>query len=226
LNLLALVVLAAGAASMNLVTHLQLDGTQLDLRGSAVTDADLAGLQDARMRSVRSVLLASTAISDRGLSHLPGLPLMELDLDRTAVTNCGLGHLAGLPLRRLTLSGTGVDDAGLARLAALPLEELRVANTAIGDGGLAQLRALPLRRLDLSRTQVTDAGLEALAEIPTLELIDLSFTRVTGKGLQKLAGLPHLGTIVAHEVPVSEAERAAILRVRPQLQLVTELPTR
>lgn len=226
MKLLALVVLLAGAAPMNLATHLQLDGAQLDLRGSAVTDADLAGLQDERMGSVRSILLASTTISDRGLLHLRGLPLVELDLDRTAITNCGLEHLASLPLRRLTLSGTGVDDAGLAQLAALPLEELRAANTAIGDGGLAQLKALPLRRLDLSRTRVTDAGLGALAAIPTLQLLDLSFTRVTGNGLQKLVGLPHLATIVAHEIPVSESERAAILRARPELQLVTELPSR
>jgi hypothetical protein len=226
MKLLAVVILAAGATAMNLAAHLQLDGTQLDLRGSAVTDADLARLGDQPFRSVRSVLLASTSISDRGLSHLKGLPLEVLDLDRTAVTNCGLEQLAGLPLRRLTLSGTAVNDAGLASLAALPLEELRAASTAIGDDGLEHLRTLPLRRLDLSRTQVTDAGLDALAAIGTLELVDLSFTRVTGRGLQVLGGLPRLGTVVAYEVPVDEAERAALQRARPGLQLVTELPTR
>ena len=226
MKILAPLLLAAVFTTVNLEAHLQLDGTQLDLRGTLVTDDDLAALQGEALRSVRRVLLSATGISDAGLRHLQGLGIVELDLFRTAVTDCGLEQLAGLPLRRLTLSSTATGDAGLAHLAALPLEELRAADTAVSDAGLSHLEALPLRRLDLARTRITDAGLDALAAISTLELIDLSFTRVTGEGLQKLIGLPKLGTIVAHEIPVSDAERAVIRRLRPELQLVTELPTR
>ena len=226
MKLIATVVLLSGLAGFNLQAHLRLDGVQLDLRGTDISDADLAGLQAEAMASARIVLLASTSISDQGLSHLRGLQVEELDLFRTPVSNEGMAHLAGLPLHRLTLSGTAIDDDGLAKLADLPLVHLRLANTAVSDAGLRHLARAPLTRLDLARTRVTDDGLEALLAIQSLQLIDVSFTGVTGEGLKKLAALPNLNTLVAMEIPFSDAQKAFIMESRPGLMLLTDMPTR
>jgi hypothetical protein len=226
MKLLASLILLAGLAGFNLQAHLRLDGTQLDLRGTDVSDSDLAGLQTEAMAPVRTVLLASTAISDQGLSHLRGLQVEELDLFRTSVSNEGMAHLAGLPLRRLTLTGTAIDDDGLAKLADLPLVHLRLANTTVGDAGLEHLSRMRLMRLDLARTRLTDDGLEALLTIQSLQMIDVSFTDTTGEGLKKLAALPALNTLVAIEIPISDAQRAFIMEARPGLMLLTDMPTR
>ena len=81
---------------------------------------------------VESVNLYSTEITDAGLAHLTGLPVME----------------------KLGLSGTGVTDAGLAHLAGLTkLKILNLPNSYIGqvtEAGIIELRkALPNCRISL-----------------------------------------------------------------------------
>lgn len=216
--------LASGV--FDLTSYLRFDGTQLDLRGTAVADADLSSLDRPPFSRVRIVLLASTGISDAALPHLGHLRVEELDLYRTRITGKGLAHLEGLPLRRLTLSATAIDDESLRHLAGLPLEVLLASDTGITDAGLRWLRPLPLRRLDLSRTKVTDKGLAVLGGLGELEYLDLSFTGLAGTGLDDLKRAPRLRELVLSgtHVPAGLIER--LQAARPGLKVTTEVPGR
>ena len=107
-------VFAGGNASQfeDVYAALRLNATQLDLRGSDVSDADLEVLSNPAFAEVESVLLARTDITDAGIQYLRFLGVKELDLYHTSITDAGLCHLAGIPLERLDLTGTAVTDAG------------------------------------------------------------------------------------------------------------------
>jgi len=216
--------LASGA--FDLLPYLRFDGTQLDLRGTAVTDADLSSLHGRAFARVRIVLLASTGISDAALPHLVHLRVEELDLYRTQVTGKGLASLEGLPLRRLTLTSTAIDDDSLRHLGGLRLEVLLASDTDISDAGLRWLRLLPLRRLDLSRTKVTDKGLAALASLERLEYLDLSFTNLVGTGLDDLGHAPRLRELVLSGTRVSVQSIERLQAARPGLRVATEVSGR
>ena len=87
--------------------------------------------------------LRGTAISDAQLATVGALPhLTRLHLERTAIGDAGLAHLAGCAhLEYLNLYGTKVTDAGLAGLAKLAaLRSVFVWQTAATPAGIAALR--------------------------------------------------------------------------------------
>jgi len=93
----------------------------------------------------------------------------------TQVTDAGLAHLAGLPvLETLLLSGAQVTDAGLAHLTELPtLKSLHLGGTQVTAAGLVHFQKMPaLRHLGLSgyfsSDRLTDADIANLREaLPT-----------------------------------------------------------
>jgi hypothetical protein len=94
---------------------------QLDLHGTAVTDAGLANI--ASQTALTHLHLNGTAVTDAGLAHLKDLSALEyLNLYNTGVTDAGLKNLEGLKkLRKLYLWQTKVTDAGAKALkAAVP----------------------------------------------------------------------------------------------------------
>ena len=96
--LAALIVLQPSAT--DLVSHLRAQGSQLDLRGTGVTDDELEQLCEPAFRGVSALLLARTKVGDPGLAALSCLRLRELDLQGTRVTDAGLQSLAGRALWR------------------------------------------------------------------------------------------------------------------------------
>ena len=105
---------------------------------------DLLGQRLGRcLDEVRSVDLRGTPISDADLAWLARLPnLRQLSLDTTAVTDAGLARLERLrQLEVLSLAGTQVTDAGLEHLQKLPkLRQLETAGTQVSSAGLQQLQ--------------------------------------------------------------------------------------
>jgi hypothetical protein len=88
-----------------------------DLAYTPVTDDDLAALQGlSRLRSLN--LDGAGNLSDKGLEHLKDLAsLRSLSLASTAVTDAGLERLQGLKeLRTLNLWETHVSDTGVHSL--------------------------------------------------------------------------------------------------------------
>jgi hypothetical protein len=92
----------------------------------------------AALKSLESLNLADTQVTDTGLKELAGLTsLQELDLTRVQITDGGLRELAGLKsLKTLDLTGTGVKGQK-------PGEDLDL-RFLVTDTGIAELRkALP-----------------------------------------------------------------------------------
>lgn len=97
----------------------------LNLRGTAITNAGLKNLADAK--NLTRLHLEQTKVDDAGLAHLQKLEGLEyLNLYGTAVTDAGLKNLEGLKnLQRLYLWQTKVTDAGVKSLQSkLPKLEI------------------------------------------------------------------------------------------------------
>jgi hypothetical protein len=90
------------------------DTAVLQMANADVTDDTLEYLRG--MTHLRELDLSGTAVTDRGLTALDGLPLEKLHLARTRVTDAGVReHLTPLQtLRLLDVSGTQVSDEALA----------------------------------------------------------------------------------------------------------------
>jgi hypothetical protein len=146
----------------------------IDLHGTAVTDADLAPLEEAR--SLRALNLYGTSITDAGVQHLRELKsLRVLNLNGTRVTDAGLQHLHDLAnLNQLTLMDIHITDAGLVHLQDLSnLNDLTIGGKQITDAGLMHLRGLRnLKHLTLVQTGVTPSGVQELRKaLPSLQVI-------------------------------------------------------
>jgi Leucine rich repeat/Leucine Rich repeat len=146
----------------------------IDLHGTAITDADLAPLEE--MRSLRVLNLYGTAITDAGVQHLHDLTsLRVLNLNGTRITDAGVQHLRNLTnLNQLALSETHLTDAGLVHLQGLTnLNELTLGGKQITDAGLTQLKGLRnLKHLTLVQTSVTPAGLREFSKaMPAVKVI-------------------------------------------------------
>jgi Leucine Rich Repeat (LRR) protein len=94
---------------------------ELDLHGSGLEDANLAGFE--RFTQLTKLRLSDNRLTDGGLESLARLPNLEsLNLyANSGITDAGLHALArSASLKRLYLWETGVSEAGVAEL-----EELR-----------------------------------------------------------------------------------------------------
>jgi len=217
--------LTGAMAAVQLAEYLRFGGTQLDLRGLPVTDADLAALSGPAFQKVETILLARTNITHSGLIYLRHLPVRELDLYYTNVTDPGLSYLEGLPLRQLNLSGTAVSDAGLRSLRGL-LEGLVLRATKVTGKGLAQLSGLPLKRLDLSLDRIGDNDLAQLIGLSKLQSLDLSSTLVTDAGLVHLLALANLSEVSLAGTRVTQNGIDHLKAKRPDLKAGIVMPTR
>eukprot|EP00808_Paulinella_micropora_P009335 g43420.t1 len=155
-------------------------------------EAVLSRVKAQQMR-VASLDLQNSRVTDRGLSHLSGLPVTHLNLDFCySVTDAGLAQLRGLPLRHLSLHCCRLlTDEGLLHLSSLPLLHLDLDSCArITSQGLSHLRALPLRHLSLySCTRISaevGVAFSSLSSLP-LRFLDLRYCPVASS-----AALPAL----------------------------------
>jgi internalin A len=135
------------------------------------TDADVE--QVASMKTVKTLDLSLTYVSDRGIERLKALDHLEaLNLSSAEfITDAAIAFLRGhRQLKTLNLRGTDVTDTSLAYVAELP----------------------QLTSLDIAFTQITDVGLEHLASLAQLEELDLGGNKISGAGLHVLKLLPKL----------------------------------
>jgi mono/diheme cytochrome c family protein len=121
-------------------------GTLLDVTCAHLTepfgDAQVQMLQRIAA-NIAWLDLRGTAVSDAQLTAIGAFPhLTRLHLERTAIGDAGVAHLSGSThLEYLNLYGTKVTDAGLAGLAKLPaLRSVFVWQTAATPAGIAGLR--------------------------------------------------------------------------------------
>ncbi len=181
------------------------DGATVSLRGTAISDRGLEALE-AMGATLRKLDVSGTGIGDGGMAALARLPLLEeLDLASTSITDRGLSTLKAPRLRRLVLDNTYVEGMGLA--ASGSLEVLDLLGAPVSDAGLEAIaRAAPaLRRLHLGETDVTGAGLASLRGLSKLTHLDLAATEVGDEGLKHLGKLAGLNFLRLRETRLSDA---------------------
>lgn len=137
----------------------------LELSFSRITDDGLAVIC-YKDRNLRSLVLASTLITDAGRDHWVNLiSLRAIDLSNTSVSDLTAKELSRLPqLSWLTLKGTQVTDLGVVELANLPkLENLNLDQTAVTGECLRAFTDHPsLKELRISIALAGSPGLIAL----------------------------------------------------------------
>ncbi|MAG32759.1 MAG: hypothetical protein CL908_17910 [Deltaproteobacteria bacterium] len=149
----------------------------------SIEDEDLAML--VHLPSLKRLTLTGCSVTDQGLEHVKGLPLLELGLRDTKVTDAGLPLVAEMRgLQRLDLNMlSGVTNEGLMHVGRLEnLTFLRLNYTGTTGEGLRHLKSLSkLERLDAWAVKVTDAQLMNVYGLPSLNHLELGATSVSKK---------------------------------------------
>lgn len=158
----------------------------VDLRGSWVTDSDLAEL--AKLPTLERLDLSLTKIGDHGLQLLKNAPaITDLDLSfAELVTDGGLSAVKGWKhLKRLSVRGTKITDMTVQYLSAVPsIESLDIGYAQLTDVGLDPLTALVnLKELAIGGNKLTDSGLQPLRQLTGLIYLDLSGGQRTDSGV-------------------------------------------
>jgi hypothetical protein len=172
--------------------------TELDLRGGALTDADLVHI--ASLPNVTALNLRGTQVTDAGLQHLAASRLHTLELRGTQVTHFGLFALP-VTSRHVDLTDTRASAEACRFLPPLP----------------------DLHTLKLNRLPLTDASLDALPPLPSLRHLEIDGTQVTAAGVQRLlARYPRLVRLEVRGVGLPSEAVAEIARLYPQLAVVVD----
>lgn len=169
--------------------------TEVDLRSSWVTDADMPLL--ARMPHLTKLDLSLTRITDRGLQQLKSAPgIVDLNLYYAEqITDEGMSAIKGWKkLQRLNVRGTRITDSTLEHAASVPtLLALDAGFAQVTDVGLDHLASLPgLKELSIGGNKLTDAGLQSLRYLTVLTHLDLTGMQRTDSGLWSVS-LTELG---------------------------------
>src|SRR4051812_9907746 len=185
-----------------LVAGIAFSAESVDLRGSWVTDSDIARL--GQMSDLRRLDLSLTRISDRGLRALKSAQGIE-DLNvyfAEQISDEGAAVVRNFHhLKTLNLRGTKITDNTLELLAGVPtIESLDIGWAQITDTGLEHLTALTnLRRLTFGGNKLTDTALGFLRQMPQLEYLDIGGQQRTDSGLWSLtltdAGMQIIGSV-------------------------------
>lgn len=176
--MVAMLLLAAGLDWVGaLGGAVQGEGQAVSLRGTWVTDGDLAEL--AKVPVLDTLDLSRTRVTDRGLFFLKGADQLR-DVNLAFAENVGDPIHAVIrnwkSLRRLNLRGTRVGDATAASAAALPaLEALDIALSDVQDFGLEALSgSTSLRELAMGGARISEPALQYLRQMQELRVLDLS----------------------------------------------------
>jgi len=182
-------------------------------------------LGDAELLALEELDLRGAALTDADLWRLTAFPnLTRLGLRGTAITDAGLAALTRLPLTWLDLRGTGVSGDAFALLPAARLEALHLTDTKVTEADLARLPSLPsLVTLKLNFLALSDLAIEDLAAQPNLRHVELDGTQLTDEGLRRLLQLlPQLTRVEARDTRVSAEFVAELLHSHPGLEIVRE----
>ncbi len=158
---------------------------ELDLRGTKITDADLALI--AQLTGLRSLSLRGTLVTDFGIWQLGALTSLEdLSLRSTQITSAGLQTLPTANLKHLDICSSKVAVEDLRYAPAMPNLTVFKANfmnypDEVIDH-LAQYQNL--QHVELDQNNITDAGLTQLMESnPNIRRVEIRRTQVTSTHL-------------------------------------------
>jgi hypothetical protein len=193
------------------------------------------------MKSLRSVVLTQTAVSDAGLANLKYLAaLEEVILNRCPnLRGEGLANLKALPkLKTLRLIETKIEDLGLkhiGEMAGLEILDLGDSSLAFGtssieypltDAGLVNLRGLKnLEFLTIrSCANVSDKGMvAALKDKPKLHTLNIGrCPKLTDATLAEMKNLERLSTLWVDGTAVTDKGLVELEGHKPLSSLAIE----
>ena len=213
------------------------DLIDIGIHGKPFDDEALAHLVKTYGDHLSGLELSNTGITDAGLRHLAGLPLLTNlrignadprhvlpgpTLPLNKITDAGLVHLKTLTkLQGLNLVGLPITDAGLDAVKDLPnLGGLYLDRTRVTGPGLSRLKSLPgLAVLYLDESAVTDEGLSHLKGATNLQVLSLAGVPLSGRGLAHLQALPKLDRIGIEGCGLSVKDIADFQAARPVVKL-------
>lgn len=144
-------VTAAGGRVQPLGPGSPLLAVDFRMAGGKADDAAV-GTVDSIGANVAHLDLSGTSVTDAALAGIGGMPrLVRLDLHQTGIGDAGVARLTKLEnLRYLNLYGTGVTDAGLKPLESMKtLDHLYLWQSKVTEPGAKQLqKALPDARIN------------------------------------------------------------------------------
>ncbi len=182
----------------------QIQWQGLDIVNCPVDDQALEWLSG--QRSLSSLTLSGTDITDRTVERVIGNPLTYVDLSQTRISDNSLEHLGLVEsLANLDLSGTSIAGSGFSRMVGTGLRSLDLRNSTVTDLGIASLVGLPnLNTLNLTDTPVTDAGIAMLGQLRSLEWLNLDGTPICGNGFAGLSESHSLASLTLTRCQLDE----------------------
>ena len=159
----------------------------------------------------------------RAIENQKGIRTLQFGGD--TVTGKGLASVAKLTgLRELFIWwASSIDDAAVAHIGRLTrLRVVDISLSALTDRGVGHLADLPeLEELSLEGKKFTDASLAHLSRAKHLKSLALQSGQsgITDAGLEHLAALKELRLLVLEKAQISEAGKARLLKVNPNLKI-------
>jgi Leucine-rich repeat (LRR) protein len=193
--------------------------TEISLRGSQLTDAEIKKLLE--LRFVRTLDLARTNVTAVGLKELESMQSLRA-LDLSGMTLTGeefkairkIRNLQTLRMRRTKLSPLSIRELSSIR-------QLRtLVMTDVTDKSVLELDLPNLRTLVLGGKELTDVGLTRLGRIKDLQQLYLEHCEVTDIGMKELAGMSQLKNIHLYDMAVTDEGLKQIVKL-PGLLILT-----
>jgi serine/threonine protein kinase len=193
---------------MKMLSHLPLKSLSL-----AKTGVSIKGLDYINKSDLSDLDMSSTKLSDADVPKLAeARKLTRLYLANIPLTGTTLGSLAHLDLERLDLNNTKVNDKGIEQIKGLKLRILTLDNTPITNKALGYLSKMPLLHLSIERTNVSDKGLKLLSankDLKALKIVDCP--NITSRGIEAFQKEhPHTEVTSKDAMPSAPASRLGI----------------
>jgi hypothetical protein len=196
------------------------DVDSVSLNGPLVTDTTLNAIVKSSPQ-LTSLYLTNTAVTDRGLSELSGLPKLGiLFVDGSVATGTGLKSFSkSKTLTSLSLTRSHLDAQGVSAIASLEsLTSLDLTTCQLDERELFFLgRLRNLRSLRLQATRVSPISVGWISELKELRGINVGNSRFTADGVRQLRRmLPNLVEVrgvssLYEEQPTTPTERQLLI---------------
>lgn len=207
---------------------------QINLSKAKISDDDLDALRG--LKSLRTLRMNQTPITDAGIARLQALPLLTLSVVQTgvgpegaaafkkAVPGCDIDWSEDDLNNAMTNANDDLATALQNVGADVRLEEGQISLINLGrssrrltDDGLKHLKELTnLKQLHLygqpgNQREITDAGLAILESLPMLENLNVSHTKVTDAAIARLpTQFPNLKVVSITGTAVTDAAVASL----------------
>jgi hypothetical protein len=124
-------------------------------------------------------------------------------------------------ITELVVDGSHLDDAHVQRLLSLPLKSLSISQCSTGHN-LPAHASNSITWLGLQRTRVDDRSLQAMGGLQNVEHLDLTRTRVSDDSINFISQLPSLKKLIVRRCKITDAGRARLKSMRPNLAIEWE----